>query len=105
MDPGPHFWCDGSVSRESDLNPKIEGAPMIALNVNGTPRDLDIPDDMPLLWARVTCLTPRILRRWSRITGATDLAFKPQMRAEWKMKMWLQDHHSALPIAGHGDSR
>ena len=23
---------------------------MITLNVNGTPRDLDIPDDMPLLW-------------------------------------------------------
>ncbi len=23
---------------------------MITLNVNGRPRDLDIPDDMPLLW-------------------------------------------------------
>jgi len=24
---------------------------MIALNVNGKPHDLDIPDDMPRLWA------------------------------------------------------
>jgi isoquinoline 1-oxidoreductase alpha subunit len=24
---------------------------MVTLNVNGSPRDLDVPDDMPLLWA------------------------------------------------------
>ena len=24
---------------------------MITINVNGTPRKLDLPDDMPILWA------------------------------------------------------
>jgi hypothetical protein len=28
----------------------VEELPVITLNVNGTPRKLDIPEDMPLLW-------------------------------------------------------
>ena len=28
---------------------------MITLNVNGKPRQLDLPDDMPLLWALKGC--------------------------------------------------
>src|SRR5215470_7025454 len=44
MASGPGLRCDGGPI------PASGGTPMIRLNVNGKPRDLDIPGDTPLLW-------------------------------------------------------
>jgi isoquinoline 1-oxidoreductase alpha subunit len=43
MDSPPRLRCDGSPIQA------LENA-MITLNVNGMRRNLDVPDDMPLLW-------------------------------------------------------
>src|SRR4249919_2513085 len=42
---GP-FWCD----RSRPTNHNGGGNRMVALNVNGKPHNVDVPDDMPLLW-------------------------------------------------------
>lgn len=45
MDSLSGFWCHASpIPRARERNA------MIRLNVNGKPRDLDVPDDTPLLW-------------------------------------------------------
>src|SRR5262245_37289956 len=50
--------ADRADSRRSRLSgaraaPRLtarQGSPMVTLNVNGELRNLDVPDDMPLLW-------------------------------------------------------
>src|SRR3954470_20352616 len=43
MDEGPRPWCDRIFAPRRNV--------MITLNVNGQNRSVDVPADMPLLWA------------------------------------------------------